>query len=350
MTTTNTLGASDVNLLRLAVDLAKAGNKNEARTLIAEACLVNPRSEKAWLWRASLAPSTVDAIAWLERVLELNPENETARNWMQRLRSSDKQTAMAQPVAEPVAQPAAQPLDQPANAEPAESPWTCPLCSYESTEDLSRCPDCGAVTTLDLDAIEANTGADERQLKYAAEHYAKMLAAGDATYGYYLGLAYLNLRRSYDAEIALRRYLRYNPKDQDARMAAAKLFVRPLVLTVDDSPTVRSVVAGALERARYRCVPACSGVDALGYLTREAIPDFILLDVSMPVMDGYQLCKAIKQLPKARNVPVVMLSGNDGFIDKVKGRIAGAADYLTKPFNPETLLAVIRKHTRQGPK
>jgi CheY-like chemotaxis protein len=88
-------------------------------------------------------------------------------------------------------------------------------------------------------------------------------------------------------------------------------------------------------------------VDAVGYLSREAIPDFILMDVSMPVMDGYQLCKTIKQMPNGKHVPIVMLSGNDGFIDKVKGRMAGAADYLLKPFNAKTLLGVVKKLTQE---
>ena len=341
MATTNTLGASDVALLRQAVELAKAGRKDEARTCLAESCLINPYNEKAWLWRASLAPSTEDAIAWLERVLELNPQNQTAHNWMQRLRPP----APPEPAPETVVPAAAPPP-----AEPAEAAWICPFCSFESGHELARCTDCGAVTTLDLEAIEANSGANERQLKYAAEHYNKMLDSGDAVYGYYLGLAYLNVRRSYDAHVALRRYSQLNPKDEQAQKAVTELGARKLVLAVDDSPTVRRVVADALERAYYRCATACSGVDAVGFLASEAIPDFILMDVSMPIMDGYQLCKTIKQMPKAKHIPVVMLSGNDGFVDKVKGRLAGAADYLVKPFNADTLLAVMRKLAVQGHK
>jgi len=336
MATTNTLGASDVDLLRQAVQLAKAGRKDEARTYLAESCLINPYNEKAWLWRASLAPSTEDAIAWLERVLELNPENQTAHNWMQRLRPAPEPESAA---------PAAPP-----QTEPAEAAWTCPFCSFESPRQLTRCPDCQGVTKLDLDAIDANSGANERQIKYAAEHYAQMLASGEPVYGYYQALACLNIHRSYDAHVALKRYFLLHSDDEEVRHAIAKLGARKLVLAVDDSPTVRSVVSDALERAHYRCATACNGVDAVGFIEREALPDFVLMDVSMPVMDGYQLCKTIKQMPTAKNVPVVMLSGNDGFVDKVKGRMAGASDYLLKPFNADTLLAVLRRLTVQGNK
>jgi twitching motility two-component system response regulator PilG len=70
----------------------------------------------------------------------------------------------------------------------------------------------------------------------------------------------------------------------------------------------------------------------------------ILLDITMPRLDGYQLCRIIKSNKDLRNTPVVMLSGKDGLLDKVKGRMAGASDYITKPFNPNALVKTVRKH------
>jgi CheY-like chemotaxis protein len=84
------------------------------------------------------------------------------------------------------------------------------------------------------------------------------------------------------------------------------------------------------------------GEEAIHFLTTDAKPAFILLDVAMPGMDGYQLCKIIKAMPKAKDVPVVMLSG-DGLVDRVRGRFAGASDFLGKPVNPEAMLKVVRK-------
>jgi twitching motility two-component system response regulator PilG len=231
----------------------------------------------------------------------------------------------------------------PEDAATEDAAWTCPFCSYEVDHAVARCPDCAAIATLDLDAIDANVGANTRQLKYAAEHYTKILADGDDVSGFYLGLAYLNLRRSYDAQLALEHYLANHPGDEEVKSAIAAIAQRKLILAVDDSATVRSVVSDALERAHFRCATACNGVDAVGFLRGEARPDFILMDVSMPLMDGYQLCKVIKQMAHLKNVPVVMLSGNDGFVDKVKGRMAGASDYLLKPFDQKTLLAVIQR-------
>jgi twitching motility two-component system response regulator PilG len=82
----------------------------------------------------------------------------------------------------------------------------------------------------------------------------------------------------------------------------------------------------------------------------EHTPDLILLDITMPRMDGYQVCKVIKQNPYTKHIPVVMLSGNDGFFDKVKGKLAGATDYITKPFEEAPLAASVQKHLKASAK
>ena len=76
----------------------------------------------------------------------------------------------------------------------------------------------------------------------------------------------------------------------------------------------------------------------------ELVPDLILLDITMPKLDGYEVCKQIKKNARTAHVPVVMLSGKDGFFDKVKGRVAGATEYLTKPFQAAAVLEVIAAH------
>ena len=123
MSPKTTLGLNDVALLQRAVELAGKGKKDEARALVAAACLANPFNEKAWLWRASLAPSTADALVWLQRVLTLNPQHDTAKNWLARLRPPAPPPA---PAAEPVPAVAVTPEAQP------EPDWICPFCRFES--------------------------------------------------------------------------------------------------------------------------------------------------------------------------------------------------------------------------
>src|SRR5262245_420073 len=115
---------------------------------------------------------------------------------------------------------------------------------------------------------------------------------------------------------------------------------RKTVMIVDDSPTIRKILGLTLERAGYKVVPEPDGESALERLT-EVVPDVIVLDIAMPKVDGYEVCKRIKKDTRVAHVPVVMLSGKDALFDKVKGRMAGATEYLTKPFQTPAVLAAV---------
>ena len=115
------------------------------------------------------------------------------------------------------------------------------------------------------------------------------------------------------------------------------------ILVVDDSPTICRLVVTTLEKRGFEVLTAADGMEALAKLN-EQLPDLILLDITMPRLDGYQLCKIIKGNAATKDTPVIMLSGKDGFFDKVKGRMAGAVGYITKPFKPRTLLETVNKH------
>ncbi len=115
------------------------------------------------------------------------------------------------------------------------------------------------------------------------------------------------------------------------------------VLIVDDAPENLRILIEILKN-EYAIIPATSGKVALQKAMADPIPDLILLDITMPRLDGYKLCKIIKGNDEIGHTPVVMLSGKDGFFDKVKGRMAGASDYITKPFKPTALLQVVTKY------
>jgi len=118
---------------------------------------------------------------------------------------------------------------------------------------------------------------------------------------------------------------------------------QPLVMVIDDSPTIRKAVSIGLEAEGYHVVTAVDSVDALRRL-EETQPDLILLDITMPGMDGYKLCRKIRSMERTKAIPVVMLSGKDGFFDKVRGRMAGCTDYITKPFASRVLLDTVAQH------
>ncbi len=115
-------------------------------------------------------------------------------------------------------------------------------------------------------------------------------------------------------------------------------------MVVDDSPTIRKILGLTLERAGYTVVAEPDGESAIERLI-QVVPDLILLDIAMPKLDGYDVCKRIKQDPRTAGVPVVMLSGK-ARIFRQGQRLHGrrVPKYLTKPFETPTVLAVVKTH------
>jgi len=122
----------------------------------------------------------------------------------------------------------------------------------------------------------------------------------------------------------------------------------PVVLVVDDSPTVRKIVQLTLQREHMRVITASDGLSALAAVADED-PDLILLDIMLPRMDGYNICRIIRDKMEFRHLPIIMLSGKDGLFDKVRGRLAGSSEYLTKPFDSVELVQSVKKHLSSAP-
>src|SRR5258705_317711 len=104
------------------------------------------------------------------------------------------------------------------------------------------------------------------------------------------------------------------------------------ILVVDDEAPNRRFMRRILEPLGYEVLEAADGEEALASIGREA-PDIVLLDIQMPKMDGYTVCRTIKHDPKTRLVPVVIVTSLDQIPDKVKAVELGADDYLAKPVN-----------------
>jgi diguanylate cyclase (GGDEF)-like protein len=117
---------------------------------------------------------------------------------------------------------------------------------------------------------------------------------------------------------------------------------KPVVLIVDDTPTNIQVLAEAL-RADYRVKVAGSGKMALEII-RQGLPDLILLDVMMPDMDGYEVCRSLKNDPLTQNIPVIFVTARTDTEDEAFGLQLGAVDYIAKPFRLPIVLARVRNH------
>ncbi|HMD43463.1 MAG TPA: SpoIIE family protein phosphatase [Candidatus Acidoferrum sp.] len=115
------------------------------------------------------------------------------------------------------------------------------------------------------------------------------------------------------------------------------------ILVVDDTPINLAVISGALKES-YKTKVATSGQKALAIASGEDKPDLILLDVMMPEMDGYEVCRRLKANSETKDIPVLFLTGQTGTEDETKGFEVGAVDYIHKPFSEAVVKARVRTH------
>lgn len=116
---------------------------------------------------------------------------------------------------------------------------------------------------------------------------------------------------------------------------------RKKVIIIDDSQTVRKIVQVCLSREGFEVQGFHDGVEALRWLAESQayIPDLVILDIGLPKVDGYEIARRLKGKPRFQHMVIIMLTRRDGIMDRLKGRLAGAQEYLTKPFTTQTLIS-----------
>ena len=239
----------------------------------------------------------------------------------------------------------------------------CPFCNTENDRQAFSCAACQTVLTLsDMEMLLGQQNADAEKVKKAVESF----ESENESYGLNaeqmmnLGIGHLNLKNNRQGFLYLQEAVQLNPNNVilDAQVNALAIRLAEIeqqqsihdtmpknrrILVVDDSPTVRKLISGKLEKCGHEVICAVDGLDALEKMN-TLLPDLILLDITMPRMDGYQVCKMIRTNEMTREIPVVMISGKDGFFDKVRGKMAGTTGYITKPFGPETLMKTVETY------
>lgn len=119
------------------------------------------------------------------------------------------------------------------------------------------------------------------------------------------------------------------------------------VVCIDDDNVIRKTVESILNEHGYEATAIGNPLQALS-LVFQLKPDLILCDIAMPELDGYEVCAMLRNSTAFRQTPIVMLTGIDGFIDRVKARMAGATDFYTKPFGESELLMLVEKYVGPG--
>ncbi|MFM7230590.1 MAG: response regulator transcription factor [bacterium] len=124
--------------------------------------------------------------------------------------------------------------------------------------------------------------------------------------------------------------------------------VKPRILIVDDEPDLLTVLKFGLEAEGFDVLEASDGEQALA-LARQAVPDLMVLDLMLPRMDGYKVCRALKFDERYRHIPVLILSARSGATDRQLALDVGADEVHTKPYEMRDLIARIRARLAQAP-
>jgi len=135
----------------------------------------------------------------------------------------------------------------------------------------------------------------------------------------------------------------YNPSSKPPSPTVAKPEARPLIVCIDDSPMIGQQMQVILEPAGYEMLHILDPLKGIATLLNRK-PALIFLDLVMPNSNGYELCTFLRKTTAFRETPIVILTGHDGVIDRVRAKMAGSSDFLSKPPVPSKVLMMIQKH------
>lgn len=394
------------NFIQRGINAYKMDRKELAKQFFEEAIRNDEENELAWLWLASVVESEREKISCLEKVLQINPENETAKNSLDKIRQQKARELLKQANAAVIAGKGSEAyiiLEELMKFDSEiEEAWLLKAYLATSYEEKLQCFE--KVLSLNPENEIAQTGVEAlREMK--EESKTQVSDREDLNVSDEISSEEAMLERprysetasiegefseesanknEEDSEASLQQSFQPEQVSSDAETSSSSSVEEAIadehqlaeeiseseeqimtevfdergekevehvesrgnvILVVDDSQTIRKLIATKLGRLGYRVIEASNGLEALQKLN-EVIPDLILLDITMPGLDGYEVCKRIRSSEATKDIPVVMISGRDGFFDKVKGRMVGSSGYITKPFGPETLMSTVESYLK----
>jgi CheY-like chemotaxis protein len=307
----STLNATD--LLREAMAAARADDRTKTRELLREVVRLDPENETAWQWLAGVAESNLEATNALEHVVSLNPTHDKAK---QALRSVRAQAGIEAAKGKDI--PTAQRLlrkvvaDDPNN----EQAWfyLASVCDspYEGLVHLQR------VLMLNPNHAAAKKGIDYYQAKISKLNESGFSGPGS-------GIA-----------------APPSGKLTIGTVGVGEPQLPTMILVIDPSRTVRKAIALATASEKITVVEAEDAEEAGERLRELGCPDLIMVECSLPRIDGYEFTRVVRQSSEMKPIPLVMFTSKDAPFDKVKGRGVGVDGYLNKPFDYAALQRAIR--------
>lgn len=334
-------------LLNSAIDKAEKLQFKEAHSDIVNFLKNNQTSTIGWIWYARIQGNVDRIEKALERAMHIDPKNPSVQE--EKHQFTTVQPTFSDKIVK-----------------------KCFFCWAPLNKEVTTCNFCHSHLTISTETLTRSGKADTVYLEKARERYLRILNKypRNLVSLYCLGLIDMNILNFQDALSYL---------DKAAKLAPHKIFFthqlkllldhlarqsieeqnenaenqsyidnsgltskQKMILVVEDSSTTRKVISITLSRQGYRVVEAADGLEALSKISEDR-PDLIMLDVILPKMDGYKILSIIKKNRDFREIPVIMLTSKDGFINKMKGKMAGSSAYLTKPFDPDKMLTEIQK-------
>ncbi len=334
---------------------AASGDKSQAESFLDEAFGYEPNLEQGWLLKAHLADSFDTKIECFERILKINPENNVAQANFLSLKSFVESSAVEANLGsnDEFSENDSESVDQEwVDGDAVPESIEVDVSDVESIEyddaivaedeefvyELSEEDSSGSSPALDAVFDERNAGKDG----FDDDAPISPITMPDSSNELYTADDASDEEFDDISDDSLIEVNNKYAENGDSNHHRAGSSVKR-VLVVDDSATIRKLISGKLKKSGLETICAVDGVHALDIL-EELIPDLVLLDIAMPRMDGYRVCKMIRENEATKDIPVIMVSGKDGFFDKALGKLAGSTSYISKPFGPEALMKIVNEH------
>jgi twitching motility two-component system response regulator PilG len=353
---TSLVQCSDVDeiaLLTTAIELAESCEGAQAEIILTDILIHNEDNFKAWLWLSRVLTNMTAIEITLKKAEYIHAKNAD-------LIEETRKFTLAKKIIS------------------TEFVMRCPFCWIPTAKEDIQCHYCQSNFFIHANFFKNLGKANSLLLDSAIERYGYILqkkeVKNNAIYlRFYLAMAYLNRQYFQESLDQLNEIARLAPQNKALATQGAILThymnakglnfdkvtreiaiaeqqinsenegLKAKILLVEDSLVTRKVIARTLIANGYEIFEAKNAFEAMSGIEQKN-PDMILLDIVLPGKDGYEILEEIRQKPLFEKTPVIMLTSRDGLFDKLKGKVSTANEYLTKPFQPEELLTVVRKH------
>ena len=340
--------ADEIVLLAKAIRLAESYDPMAAETILCQILVSQDDNFKAWFWLSRVLTNMTAIEIALKKAAHLNQRHTD-------ITEEVKKFTLARKLVN------------------GDFVLRCPFCWMPMEEHEIECPYCKTNFFITPDFFKLVGKARMDLLDKAIEKFSNALQDEQSSRNiylrFYLAMAYLNRKYYQEGFDQFNEIARLNSENHAlqiqqrllrAYMNSAGLAVtapdhhvvqkstpgaagQQKILIVEDSMVTRKVIARTLISDGYEVFEAKNAFEALTDFDSRN-PDLVLLDIVLPGKDGYEILAEIRQKPQFAKLPVIMLTSRDSLFDKLKGKVSDANEYLTKPFQPDQLLSVVRKY------